>query len=91
MCIRDRYRAIHADLISELDMTEMTFGWPTEMMVKSAARGETILEVPVSWDNRASGSSKIGGTVVGSILAGWHILRVTARHALSARGSVASR
>ena len=85
------YRAIHADLISELDMTEMTFGWPTEMMVKSAARGEMILEVPVSWDNRASGSSKIGGTVVGSILAGWHILRVTARHALSARGSVASR
>ncbi len=78
------YRAIDADLVSELAMTEMTFGWPTEMMVKAAARGEHIHEVPVSWDNRVSGSSKVGGSVKGSILAGWHIIWVTLRHA---RGS----
>lgn len=77
------YRAIDADLVSDLSMTEMTFGWPTEMMVKTAARGEGILEVPVSWDNRASGQSKVGGTVRGSVLAGWHIIRVTLRHARS--------
>ena len=79
------YRAIDADLLLDLDMTEMTFGWPTEMMVKAAARKEAIVEVPVSWDNRVAGESKVGGTVVGSVLAGWHILRVTARHAWSAR------
>lgn len=79
------YRAIDAGLIADLDMTEMTFGWPTEMMVKAAARNESITEVPVSWDNRVAGESKVGGTVAGSILAGWHILRVTLRHAWSAR------
>ena len=84
------YRAIDAGLIRELHMTEMTFGWPTEMMVKAAARRESIVEVPVSWDNRVAGESKVGGTIKGSVLAGWHILRVTARHAWSARsiGSV---
>ena len=75
------YRAIDATLLGELGMSEMTFGWPTEMMVKAAARDESILEVPVSWDPRATGESKIGGTVLGSILAGWHIMRVTLRHA----------
>lgn len=79
------YRAIDARLISELDMTEMTFGWPTEMMVKTAARGERIVEVPVSWDVRVAGSSKVGGTIKGSLLAGWHILSVTLRHARAAR------
>ena len=62
-------------------MSEMTFGWPTEMMVKTAARDELIVEVPVSWDARATGESKVGGTVVGSVLAGWHIMKVTLRHA----------
>lgn len=75
------YRAIDADLLRELDMSEMTFGWPTEMMVKTAARDELIVEVPVSWDARATGESKVGGTVVGSVLAGWHIMKVTLRHA----------
>ncbi len=84
------YRAIAADLLSELDMSEMTFGWPTEMMVKAAARGESIREVPVSWDNRASGESKVGGTVRGSVLAGWHILRVTLRHARSSRSGASA-
>ena len=77
------YRAIDADLIPKLAMTEMTFGWPTEMMVKTASRGDKILEVPVSWDNRVAGSSKVGGTLVGSLLAGWHIMRVTLRHSRS--------
>ncbi len=75
------YRAIRASLIRELAMTEMTFGWPTEMMVKAARRKMRIVEVPVSWDNRLLGDSKVGGTVKGSILAGYHILRVTLRHA----------
>ena len=77
------YRAIDATLLSELEMTEMTFGWPTEMMVKAARRGEVIREVPVSWDTRAAGTSKVGGSVKGSILAGWAIIRVTLRHARS--------
>lgn len=74
------YRAIDATLLAELDMSEMTFGWPTEMMVKAANRGATIIEVPVTWESRREGDSKVGGTLKGSILAARHILGVTLRY-----------
>jgi glycosyltransferase involved in cell wall biosynthesis len=76
------YRAIRADLLRALHMREMTFGWPTEMMVKAARRGAPILEVPVSWRSRRAGQSKVGGNFKGSILAAYYILGVTLRHAL---------
>lgn len=74
------YRAISASLLTSLDMSEMTFGWPTEMMVKAATQGATIIEAPVSWDRRGEGRSKVGGTLKGSALAAYHILRVTFLH-----------
>ena len=75
------YRAIRADLLRSLEMREMTFGWPTEMMVKAAKQKMRLLEVPVSWHSRRSGKSKVSGTVRGSILAAYYILGVTLRYA----------
>lgn len=75
------YRAIRAGLLRDLDMHEMTYGWPTEMTVKAARRGGRVVEVPVSWDNRRGGRSKVSGTVRGSVLAGVYILGVTLRYA----------
>ena len=75
------YRAIRSDLMRDLDMQEMTFGWPTEMMVKTARRNGRILEVPVSWHVRRSGQSKVSGTLRGSFLAAYYILGVTLRYA----------
>lgn len=75
------YRAITAEMMRELDMREMTFGWPTEMMVKVARRNGRIVEVPVSWHVRRSGQSKVSGTLRGSILAAYYILGVTLRYA----------
>ncbi|MEM7272828.1 MAG: glycosyltransferase [Actinomycetota bacterium] len=75
------FRAIRADLLVQLGMTEMTFGWPTEMTVKVAKRGGTVVEVPVTWRRRGAGRSKVSGTVRGSILAARYILGVTIRHA----------
>lgn len=74
------YRAIRHDLVAKLDMQEMTFGWPTEMMVKCANHGARIVEVPVTWDPRRSGKSKVSGTIKGSILAARHIVGVTIRY-----------
>ncbi len=79
------YRSIRVDVFTTLGMEEMTFGWPTEMTVKCAHRDVKILEVPVSWDPRRSGTSKVSGTVKGSILAARHILGVTIRHARKER------
>lgn len=75
------FRAIRADLLDGLDMTEMTFGWPTEMTVKCAKRQVNIVEVPVTWRRRGEGRSKVSGTITGSILAARYILGVTIRHA----------
>ena len=75
------YRAIRADLLRELAMQEMTFGWPTEMMVKAARRKARIIEVPVSHHVRRAGKSKVSGTIRGSILAAYYILGATLRYA----------
>lgn len=75
------YRAICAGLMRELHMQEMTFGWPTEMMVKTARARGRIVEVPVSWHVRRSGQSKVSGALKGSILAAYYILGVTLRYA----------
>lgn len=75
------YRAIRKQLLTQLDLQEMTYGWPTEMIVKSARRGARIVEVPVSYRNRRFGRSKVSGTVRGTVLATWFILGVTFRYA----------
>lgn len=74
------YRAIRSTLFKRLDMQEMTFGWPTEMTIKGVRCGGRIVEVPVTWSTRKAGRSKVSGTWKGSVLAGYHILRVIARH-----------
>ncbi len=75
------YRAIRGPLLASLGMREMTFGWPTEMIVKAARQGATIVEVPVSYHRRQAGHSKVSGTIRGTILAAWFILGVTLRYA----------
>ncbi len=77
------YRAIRRNLLLALNMQEMTFGWPTEMMVKCARRGVPMLEVPVSFAPRRFGKSKVSGTLRGSVLAAYYILGVTLRYAFS--------
>ncbi len=77
------YRAIRRDLVAKLDLQERTFGWPIEMIIKAARRRSRVVEVPVSYYTRRAGHSKVSGTLRGTILAGYHILSVTARYAIS--------
>ena len=75
------FRSVRRDWLSTLEMCEMTFGWPTEMLVKTARNGGRIVEAPVRYHNRRVGQSKVSGTLRGSILAAWYILSVTLRYA----------
>jgi glycosyltransferase involved in cell wall biosynthesis len=75
------YRAIRRPLLLALDMREMTYGWPTEMLVKAAQHGARFVEVPVSFHSRQAGRSKVSGTLRGTLLAAWYILGVTLRYA----------
>jgi len=72
-------RAIRVDLLRRLDMQDRAFGWPVEMVVKAAALGARIVEVPVSHAPRLAGRSKVSGTLLGTIRAGYAFLSTALR------------
>jgi glycosyltransferase involved in cell wall biosynthesis len=74
-------RAIRVDLLRRLDMRDRAFGWPVEMVVKAAMLGARIAEVPVSHVPRLAGRSKVSGTLVGSLRAGYGFLSAALRAA----------
>lgn len=75
------YRAVRADLLAALDLREMTYGYPTEMIVKAARRRARIVEAPVHHHPRRAGRSKVSGTLRGSVLSAYFILWTTLKHA----------
>jgi glycosyltransferase involved in cell wall biosynthesis len=70
------YRAIRRSDLLGLGMTEMTFGWPSEMIARAAHSGLRFAEVPVSCRRRAAGVSKVSGNLKASLLTGWRIFNV---------------
>ena len=79
------FRAIRVGLLRRLRMRDRAFGWPAEMVVKAAALGARIVEVPVSHLARRHGRSKVSGTIIGSLRAGYGFLRATLRAASEVR------
>lgn len=75
------FRAVRKSRLAELNMREMSYGWPTEMLVKAARRGWRLVEVPVDYRVRLGGQSKISGTWKGSLLATYFILRIIVQYA----------
>jgi glycosyltransferase involved in cell wall biosynthesis len=73
------FRAIRRRDLLALDMREMTYGWSVEMMVKAARAGYRYHEVPVRYHRRI-GVSKVGGTLKGSIWAGWAIISTVLKY-----------
>ena len=58
-----------------------TFYWTIEMQIKAAKLGLRFLEIPVPYRTRV-GTSKISGTVSGSVKAGYKILYTIAKYGL---------
>jgi glycosyltransferase involved in cell wall biosynthesis len=75
------FRALKCSMLQGLNMREMTFGWPVEMLVKAASVYQRILEVPIHYRCRSHGRSKVAGTIVGSLKAAYFMLSVTWRYA----------
>ena len=73
------FRAIRLDLLRRLEMQDRAYGWPMEMVVKAAARGARIIEVPVSHAPRQAGRSKVSGTLVGSLRASYAFVVIALR------------
>jgi glycosyltransferase involved in cell wall biosynthesis len=77
------YRAIRRESLARLDMREMTYGWNIEMQMKAARLGLRILEIPMPYRRRAGGTSKVAGSLRGSLWAGWRIAATFIRVATS--------
>jgi glycosyltransferase involved in cell wall biosynthesis len=75
------FRAARYELLRALELREVTYGWPVEMIVEAARRDARIVEVPVSYHPRV-GRSKISGTVRGSVGAAWGLLSTIVKHRL---------
>jgi len=67
------FRAIGRDALQRLGMQEMTYGWNIEMQMKAARAGLRIREVPLPHRCRGGGSSKVAGSLRGTLKAGSRI------------------
>lgn len=74
------FRAIRWEALTALHMRDPTYGWNVEMSLKAARAGLRVSEVPVHYRERI-GTSKISGTIRGSLRAGFAILRAVRRYA----------
>ncbi len=72
-------RAISRSALAQLDMREMTYGWNLEMQMKAARLGLRILEVPTTCRKRQGGTSKVAGSLSGSVKAAYRISEVMLR------------
>ena len=79
------FRALPCSVLESLEMCEMTYGWPVEMLVKAARAGYRIVEVPLHYRLRSHGQSKVAGTIRGSVSAAYSMLRTTFRYAGAGR------
>jgi len=73
------FRAIKARALLEMNMEQMTYGWPAEMVVKAARKGLRIQSVPIRYRKRI-GKSKVTGTVRGTILATYYMFFVPLKY-----------
>jgi glycosyltransferase involved in cell wall biosynthesis len=73
------FRAIRRESLAKLGMREQTYGWNLEMQMRAAKCGLRILEIPVSYRNRAGGVSKVAGSLSGSIRAAVRITQTLLR------------
>lgn len=67
------FRAITYDRLLALNMEDKTYGWTVEMQLKALKQKLSYIEIPVNYRNRI-GTSKVSGTLKGSVMAGIKIL-----------------
>lgn len=60
-------RAARREALLALDLRDRRFGWPLEMVLRAALSGWRIAEVPIPYRPRIAGSSKVTGTIRGTL------------------------
>ena len=73
------FRAITYPALKRLQMCDENFGWTIEMQIKAKRAKLKTIEIPVPYRKRV-GTSKISGTISGSVKAGTKILYTIAKY-----------
>jgi glycosyltransferase involved in cell wall biosynthesis len=73
------YKAVRRTVLDQLCLQERTYGWTTELVVKSLKARVRLTEVPTHYRKRAGGQSKVAGTLRGAVGAGCSMLSVVLR------------
>jgi glycosyltransferase involved in cell wall biosynthesis len=79
------FRCITRQAFECLGMQDRRFGWTIEMQILAEIKGLKVVEVPVSWEERSAGVSKISGTVAGVTRAAMGIFWTLSRYVLRRR------
>jgi glycosyltransferase involved in cell wall biosynthesis len=74
------YRAVTWRALEQIGMVDRDYGWTVEMQIKAAKLGIPVREVDVQNRARASGKSKVGGTVRGVVGASQKIIRTLLKY-----------
>jgi len=76
------FRAIRWDALETIGMVDRNYGWTVEMQVKALKKGLNVSEVPVDYKQRI-GTSKVSGTLKGTLMAGYKIITTILRYSRS--------
>jgi glycosyltransferase involved in cell wall biosynthesis len=79
------FRAIRRDVLDRLGMSEMTYGWNLEMLMRIAATDLPTLEIAVGQHRRVGGVSKVSGNFIAGIKAAHSMAATFVRLALRLR------
>lgn len=79
------FRAIRRDVLDRLGMSEMTYGWNLEMLMRVSAADLPAMEVAVGQRRRVGGVSKVSGNFVAGMKAAYSMAVTFVRLALRLR------
>jgi glycosyltransferase involved in cell wall biosynthesis len=79
------FRAIRRDLLDRLGMSDMTYGWNLEMLMRVAAADLPAREIAVGQHRRVGGVSKVSGNLIAGINAAYSMAVTFVRLALLLR------
>jgi len=72
------FRAIRWTTLVRLDLDDRNYGWYVQMQVRALRAGARVLGTPVAFERRTAGASKVSGSAIASVRAGWVMLRTLA-------------
>jgi glycosyltransferase involved in cell wall biosynthesis len=73
------FRAIRWDCLMALSLDDPDFGWYVQMQVRALRAGYRVMGLPVAFQRREGGASKVSGSISGSVAAARGMLRALVR------------